>query len=496
MSKKLDLYMLHRSRTFTLSIYPRVASLSSLSLLLMSSILAICVSFSSVASADTLGYPWPTDTEAPCEFGSNGGASCVNPNNSNDLYDWGVNSGGTFHQYRNGYEYRNCTDYVQWEESTPNINVSVPTNWGNGGQWYDNAPSNEKSTTPKAWDAAVVEGNPGHVAFVQTVNQNGTITVAEYNHDTQGHGDTRTATASSMGFTEFVDFGVHPTQTSSLRTHKDLAWYDGSTLWGFQGTGYGTSSQQTYSAPGWAGAGQYGSDSKEGVFWYDANSTSIYYINSNWTSQLVRGPGIGAPVWAGVGNFTGDGKRDSIAWYDGTNLYLFKGTGLATSATISGYSTPTWAGVGDYNKDGKDDLFWYLGSSTTIYALTSTGSTFNGAASVRGPGLGAPTWAGVGDFHGDGYRDALAWYDGSTLWTFEGASLNTSGSVTGYSSPTWAGVGQWDSTTTKDGLFWYIGGTTKTLYGISSNGSAFMTSPPTLRSGIGAPTWADSGNFY
>src|SRR5258707_14772966 len=126
------LYVLKRLRNST--IFSKIASLGSLSLLLASSALTICVSFSSVASADTLGYPWPTDTEAPCKFAPNGGVHCTNPNDSTDLYDWGVNSGSpvTFHPYRNGYEYRNCTDYTQWQESQSPINVSVPTNWGNG----------------------------------------------------------------------------------------------------------------------------------------------------------------------------------------------------------------------------------------------------------------------------------------------------------------------------------------------------------------------------
>jgi len=99
-------------------------------------------------SADSLGYPWPTDAEAPCEFGSAGGVSCANPANPiYDLYDWGVYTGSTFHPYRSGYEYRNCTDYVQWKEST--IGVTVPGNWNDGGLWYDNAPSTMRTTTPR-----------------------------------------------------------------------------------------------------------------------------------------------------------------------------------------------------------------------------------------------------------------------------------------------------------------------------------------------------------
>ncbi len=173
-----------------------------------------------VAQADALNYPYPTDNEAPCEFGVAGGESCTNPNDSTDKYDWGVYVNGVFHQYRNGYEYRNCTDYVQWKEGT--LGVSVPSDWKNGGQWYDNAPDNQKSTTAKAWDAAIIptsQANPaGHVAFVESVNNDGTITVSEYNHDGKGDGDVRTGKAGDMGFTEFIDFGVHPKTEATTTT--------------------------------------------------------------------------------------------------------------------------------------------------------------------------------------------------------------------------------------------------------------------------------------
>jgi surface antigen len=180
------------------------------------------VAYPQTAKADSLGYPWPTDNEAQCQFGQSGGSSCINPAKGMnwDRYDWGIFDGsGVFHAYReaDGYEYRNCTDYVAWKLETLGISSSKVNGLHNGGQWYDYAPSSMQSKTPKAWDAAVIPGNPGHVAFIESVNSidpnnalNDNITISEYNHDAQGHGDVRTGTAASMGFTEFVDFGIHP----------------------------------------------------------------------------------------------------------------------------------------------------------------------------------------------------------------------------------------------------------------------------------------------
>src|SRR5262249_32634231 len=159
---------------------------------------------------------------------------------------------------------------------------------------------------------------------------------------------------------------------------------------------YGTTANVSgYSQPYWAGAGQLsGTSDKEGLFYYLNNSGggttgTIYWIpggSSNFASATTLRTGVGLPVWAGVGDFTGSGKRDSVAWYDGTNLYLFTGSSLTTVWYTSGYSTPAWAGVGRANGATKDELFWYLSSPGTIYTLQSTGSSFNGAVAARGPG--------------------------------------------------------------------------------------------------------------
>ncbi len=326
------------------------------------SIIAVSLSTSMPVFADTLNYPWPTDTQAPCEFAPNGGASCVNPNNSNDEYDWGVNSGGTFHPYRNGYEYRNCTDYVQWKESTEG--VSVPTNWGNGGQWYNNAPSGEESSSPKAWDAAVEPGTVGHVAFVESVNSDGTITVSEYNHLENGTGDTRTAAASSMGFTEFVDFGVHPgggggtstvPKNTPLQYNSEMdvfkrgsdtgIWQDtiqsGSSSWGgWHSLGGGLASNPS--------ADQYGAEmdvfaiNPIGQIWQDTYQPST----NSWNNWQWR-----------ANNMAGD---PTSVVYNG-NLYVFS-RGTDGNLYVTYWNGSTWVGPNRIAGNGTIAM----GSSPTV----------------------------------------------------------------------------------------------------------------------------------
>jgi len=440
-------------------------------------------------------------------------SACINDGYSDHGYgeqsDWSTQS------YWGAYPGHNCTNYVAYVETTVNSAPNPGNGLGDAYQWAKAAAVEGIPVNSTPAIGAVAQWNSdaggvssdGHVAYVESVNSNGSITVSEdsypYAQEPDGFFDWRTISAGSAdwpsNFIHFKDLAPPPPPPSLPTTQADLAWYDGATLWGFQGPGYGTVADVVgYAPPEWAGAGDYEISGVEtqGIFWYDSHSTSIYFIAgpSFASAMLVRGPGVGAPVWAGVGDFTGDGYPDSIAWYDGTNLYLFAGSGLPTIWQTAGYTTPQWAGVGDFYHNGRDDLFWYLnipGNAGSIYVLPSTGSGFSGAQLIRGPGVGSPVWAGVGNFSGDGYRDSLAWYDGTTLWTFEGPQLATTGSIVGYTAPQWAGVGECAGGT-RDGLFWYQN---TTIYCIGDNGSGFTGATALRGPGIGAPVWAASGNF-
>jgi len=163
-------------------------------------------------------YPYKS---MPCEHANSQGqysASGYCPN-----YDWGpihtTTYGDPSTNSERGFGYRNCTDWVAYRLHQLTGAVAS-SSLGNGGDWYNNAPASERSSIPKAWDAAVIpatydaKGNEtsyGHVAFVESMSPDSkTMTISEYNHDALGDGDERTVTVAGSAFTEFVDFGVHP----------------------------------------------------------------------------------------------------------------------------------------------------------------------------------------------------------------------------------------------------------------------------------------------
>src|SRR5205823_4871873 len=74
--------------------------------------------------------------------------------------------------------------------------------------------------------------------------------------------------------------------------------------------------------------------------------------------------GWGAPTWAAMGDFNGDGKAD-IAWYEAWNdhaitVALSNGAGFVNQGKwLSGFGVPDWAATGDFDGDGKADIAWY-----------------------------------------------------------------------------------------------------------------------------------------
>jgi surface antigen len=200
--------------------HPRLAAIFAVLALLFGAT-AVTVGTATPAAAVTVNdYP---DRSMPCEhfsyYNTGTGYWC-------DNYDWGPKHTEAYNDpseiSSRGYAYRNCTDYVAWRLISEGVSASDVRGLGNGGEWYNNAPASKRSLTPAAGDAAVkpISGSDtyGHVAYVESVNADGTITVTEFNHHQDGNPGTRTATPASMGFTEFVDFGVNPGSSTTTPT--------------------------------------------------------------------------------------------------------------------------------------------------------------------------------------------------------------------------------------------------------------------------------------
>lgn len=300
----------------------------------------------SVAYADSIddalgAYP---DKGMPCEHAPyNVTGSCAN-------YDWGPTHTDTDDDpseiSTRQYAYRNCTDWVAYRESVL-AGVTVPGSLGLGGQWYDKAPADKRSTNPRAWDAAVEPVSAarpaGHVAFIESVNSvdpldplNDNITVSEYNEHFDGTGDQRSGTARSMGFTKFVDFGVHPADSTVTPPPANapsakpsvIQSQNGTMQWFARGTsGDVQTNWQSGPGQGWQGSAlslggniagnpvvSMGTNGTIEVFAREINND----VETTW--QVAPGSGTWAPWQSLGGNVTGDpvvvrGSSGAFEWF-------------------------------------------------------------------------------------------------------------------------------------------------------------------------------------
>ena len=132
------------------------------------------------SGAQALGddYPWPYELME----GDGGGLSPLN------------------------YYYRECVDFVAWRLNRDAGSYSAPFKWvwsnltplgGNGGQWMYNWQAHgwPVSNIPVVGSVAYTGGN--HVAYVKSVNGDGTVTIEEYNYIHGQYGQ-RTLPATSV----------------------------------------------------------------------------------------------------------------------------------------------------------------------------------------------------------------------------------------------------------------------------------------------------------
>jgi len=426
---------------------PRLWLSALIALLIMSGTIA---AGAGPASANTGGYP---DIDA-VSCGSS--AWCKN---------------GSIYSAR-GYAYRNCTDFVAWKLQSLGVPDSKTRGLGNGGEWAANAMGRAGVTVNNvpAYGAAAVmpstSNNPyGHVAFVEAVNSNGTITISEYNYGWGGTYNQRTATAASMGFTQFVHFGVSGSGSGFVESFQanngNLYYYDSS---GSHTTSQGMASGTSPDIARIPGGGV--------IQAFQANTGNLHYYDSAGGHALTLGVASGTSPSVAAASSTQfriafRANTGNLYQYDSVNgaTNLSQGMAVGTSPSITrlaggGYVIAFQANTGNlhyYDSAGGHALTLGMkaGTSPSIAASSSggfriafqanngnlyqydsvTGSATNlnqGMMTGTSPGIAATSSGYVIAFQAN--NGNLYYYDSSgSHTTSQGMAVGTSPSIAGSS---------------------------------------------------------------
>jgi surface antigen len=167
---------------------------------LLTLVLALTViSGTTPAAAGTNDYPYQG---AACWSTGGTSGSCAN-------YDWRVN-GGEWDPW--GFGYRNCTSWVAWKMNHTNgiafSNGMRGGRWGNANTWDDNAVALGYTVDASPVAGAIAQtdaGSYGHVAWVERVNTDGTVTLEDYNYGGTGAYAERTVPAGNYRYIHVQD---------------------------------------------------------------------------------------------------------------------------------------------------------------------------------------------------------------------------------------------------------------------------------------------------
>ncbi|HSX17560.1 MAG TPA: CHAP domain-containing protein [Patescibacteria group bacterium] len=377
-------------------------------------------------TANGLSYPWK---DAPCEFGTAGGASCQNtdPNKPADKYDWyidedGDGAFGTAGPPHNttgcgstgangecfderGYEYRNCTSYVGWRLHALGVENSQLANLGNGGEWYDKSPASKRSTVAKAGDAAVKPTSNtdafGHVAFVESVNSvdtsnhaNDNITVSEYNHDAHGNGDYRTGTVAELGFTEFVDFGVTPEGTTSggaATLARPAAISFNGALNVFIRGGDGQIYNQYWNGTSWTGYSSIGGNmASDPAVIINGGALNVFARGADGQIYTKYNDGTNWTGWSSMGTQTMKGNPRVVQYGTETDVFALGTDNHPYKVTKqSGGNWGAWSSLGDYMDSSPSPVVYgteldviMRGGDNAVYKDTWNGTGWGGFSSL------------------------------------------------------------------------------------------------------------------
>ncbi|MEH0579108.1 MULTISPECIES: LamG-like jellyroll fold domain-containing protein [Streptomyces] len=206
-----------------------------------------------------------------------------------------------------------------------------------------------------------------------------------------------------------------------------------------------------------AGVGDYTSDGKVDLIAADAGGSLWLYPGNGgggWsTSSLYIGSGLSGYAFAGMGDFDKAGYADLVGRAPSGTLRLFPGDpghDLLTPVSnfASGWNGYTFAGTPDFNRDSKPDVVARHPDGTLkLFPGTGTGASLGTAVQLGADWTGF-AFAGVVDLNADTYPDVVARDTGGVLWLYPGNGSNGLGARsqlgTGWNGYTFAGIGDFN----------------------------------------------------
>jgi surface antigen len=343
---------------------------------------------------------------------------------SNNAYSTCTSAGYTDHGYSahsgtsywGAYTGHNCTNYVAYVEKV--VNGATTSTSGNATDWDNNAPSGSVNTTPGLGSVAQWEAgyhgadSSGHVAYVEAVNSDGSITVSEDNWQ-YGPFSWRTITPGGgywpSHFVHFADFSSPPATSPPTTPNMDPVRLQGD----FTGDGKAdivAVTPRSYNNPSGINLSMLSSNGSS------ISNIGLWYYNTGVdivTSRYV------------TGDFTGDGKADiaiiTPRGGGGINVTVLVSTGSGFTSSLWFYDTgvdPTSTRyvAGDFTGDGKADIVAITARSSStptgvnLSVLQSSGSAFSNIGawfSDNGVDINTARWV-AGDFDNDGKTDVAA----------------------------------------------------------------------------------------
>lgn len=379
--------------------------------------------------------------------------------------------------YWGAFPGHNCTNYVAYVLQT--VNHAAPPGYqlGNAADWDDTAQAHHVTVNATPTNGSVAQWNAGpgrpqgHVAYVEVVNPDGSLTISQDSYPAGPFSWQTISPGSSNWPHNFIHFAdLHPSSPLPASRHQMTGDVNGDGK---------ADAVVFYPGPGLAGN------------WYVAPSTGSAFAGA---SLWIAGTGAGSDRQF-LSDVNGDGKSDAVMYWSGTGNYLVALSGGSSFLGGTWWSLGQIGGstnqlMGDVNGDGRADAVVYSAGNGTWYASLSDGASFTGFGQwATGHGAGSSNQL-LADVTGDGRADAVAFFGAPHGWWYVAPST---GSTFGGANPWATGYGSGSSNqiladVTGDGradALSYFGGTNGWWYVAPSNGSHAFTAAGLYANGYG-----------